>query len=85
MSLPATGGPIVMKFIKSGFIKHVDSNFLLFLQETFLMHSRRPDKDIENFVDLSFQRYIRFFFKKMFFVVLLRQLMLFWVLRVILP
>ena len=27
------------------------------------MRSRRPDKDVEIFVDLYFQRHIRFFFK----------------------
>ena len=50
--------PIFIKFIKSGFIKYyVDFNFLLFFQEKFLMHSRRPDKKyIENFVDLSLHR-----------------------------
>ena len=50
-------------FIKSGFIKHVikhaDFNFLLFFQEIFLVHSRRPDEDIENFVHLYFQRHIK--------------------------
>ena len=51
--------PIFIKFIKSGFIKYVDFNFLLFFQEKILVHSRRPDKDIENFVNLFFQRHIR--------------------------
>nr|UNI92469.1 hypothetical protein [Silvetia siliquosa] len=51
--------PIFIKFIKSGFIKYVDFKFLLFFQENFLMHTRRPDKDIENFVDLYFKRHIR--------------------------
>lgn len=56
--------PIFIKFIKSGFIKHIDFNFLLFFQENFLMHSRRPNKDIENFVDLYFQRHVRKRFEK---------------------
>ena len=51
--------PIFIKFIKLGFIKYVDFNFLLFFQENFLMHSRRPDKDIENVVNLFFQRHIK--------------------------
>ena len=50
--------PIFIKFIKSRFIKYVDFNCLLFFQELFLMHSRRPDKDIEIFVNLFFQSHI---------------------------
>ena len=45
--------------------------FLLFFQEHFLMHSRRPDKDIESFVKSIFpEAYLKKKMKKIFFVVL---------------
>ena len=38
--------------------------FPLFFQQKFLIHSSRPDKDIDFFVHLYFQRHIRKRFEK---------------------
>nr|QWK44215.1 hypothetical protein [Akkesiphycus lubricus] len=69
--------PFLIKFIRSGFFKYIDFNFLSLFHDNCFFYPRGSGRDIEIFVEEYFKKYIKIKFEEDILACLIKSLYLF--------